>query len=180
MKRLLFVSFALTVLAAFAWAKTSASRPSDAVRMAQLKRNRELVEKLVKGGLRLSEENDPLKRAGYCNGLAQSLAREIEQAAAKEDGARAVEMGQHLQVLLKQGVAGNLYTVAPDAPVPGSTRWKQLGEVGKGTMDVMGPLEKRLKQAAAADPGDMRQALEAVGSGRAEVEKALKKAKAGR
>jgi len=180
MKRLLVLSLALAALAAAAGAENPGRRPSDHVRIDQLKRNRDLVEALVKGGVHLAGESDPLKRADYCNGLATSLAREIEEAAARKEGARAVEMGQHLQVLLKQGVAGNVYSVAPEAPPPGSTRWKQLGEVGQHTMDVMGPLQKRLRQAAAADPADMRRALEAIDDGRAEVEKALKKAKAER
>src|SRR5438270_9013985 len=179
MKRFLSVSVVLAVLGAVAWANPAARRPTDDVRRNQLKRNRDLVEKLVKGGLLLSDDSDPLKRAGHCNALAESLAREIEGAAAAREGPRAVEMGAHLEVLLKQGVAGNLYAVLPGAP-PRSTRWKHVGEIGKQTMAVMGPLEKLLQQAATADPDDMRRALEAVGNGREEVEKALKKAKSPR
>jgi len=175
MKRFLSVSFVLGVLAAVAWANPATRRPSDDVRRNQLKRNRDLVEKLVKGGLLLSDESDPLKRADHCNALALSLAREIEDAATNKEGPRAIEMGAHLEILLKQGVAGNLYAVLPEAP-PRSTRWKQIGEVGKQTMAVMDPLEKRLKQAADADP-DVRRALEAVGNGRAEVNNALREAK---
>jgi hypothetical protein len=173
MKRFLFLSFAGLVLATFAWAEDTSGENAQAGRIRQLQRNRTLVRILVEGGLRLAGEDDPLKRADCCNGLAESLAGEIEEAAAAREGDRAVELGQHLHILLQYGVAGNL-SLARNLSPSGSTRELELRRVGARSAEVMQPLEEHLKRAAEADPGEMRRAFKAVYDGRAEVEKALK------
>src|SRR5262249_37011031 len=74
---LAFLVVCLTGAAGFVLADPPAPNPSAAERLKQLRRDRALIHKLVESGLRLAEEDDPLKRADQCNRLAEDLTRAI-------------------------------------------------------------------------------------------------------
>src|SRR5262249_1106535 len=95
---LLFVLLLGPVLlaTALAWADAPALS-GEPQRADQLRRNRNLIGALVEGGLNLAGEDDPLKRAGYCNDLAQRLAGAIKEASESRDGPRTAELGRHLR-----------------------------------------------------------------------------------
>jgi len=162
----------LAILASLVWADDAAVRPA-AEHARQWQRNRELVKVLVDSGLNLAGEDDVLKRADQCAGLAAHLASEISQAAQQREGARIAELGGHLQTLLEQGVAANL-TRARDAATNGTSLEQQLKELQKQTADVVGPLEDELQRLQDADSrDDVQRALKSLRLGRGFVEKAL-------
>ncbi len=173
MKHFLLVPISIVLLSALVWADDAAA-PSPAQLARQFQRNRGLVQALVHGGLRLAGENDPLKRADYCTGLAECLVDEMRQAADDRETARVAELGQHLHALLEHGVAANLST-ARDAIPPGSMEEKGLQDLQERTARVLRPLEERLQRNG--DPegrDDLLRARKAVSEGRTVVEKALK------
>jgi hypothetical protein len=142
-------------------------------RARQFQRNRDLIQTLVHGSLRLATEDDPLKRAEQCNGLAEQLAAAIRQAAECRDTTRVVELGQHLHALLEQGIAANLRTARKQIP-PGSTLEKQLERVRKQAADLVQPLEEQLEEGVgAANQEDMEQTRKALREGRHEVNNAI-------
>jgi len=175
MKRLLFVPV-FAFVTALALAQETAPAP-NAERMELFRRDRGLIEKLVAGGLQLAGEEDPLRRADFCTGVAEQLAAEIEQAAEGSENARAAEFGQHLRAMLQDGVAHNLTTARGRIPA-GSAEEKRLFEVNERAAKVLGGLERRLQlhsvSLPAPPPDEMRHILKVVSDGRIEVEKAAK------
>jgi hypothetical protein len=163
------VALALAVLAA---AQDPAGPADEAARLGQLRRNRALIQDLVASGLSLAAEEDPLKRADSCHGLAQCVVGEIRQAAAQQEHDRAVELSDHLHALLKLGVAGNLRTVRLESS-PSSTREVEVQRVGAQVRELVAPLEELLGELE-PDAGELRRVLRNVREARAEVEKALK------
>jgi hypothetical protein len=139
----------------------------------QLTRNRGLIQALVTSGVVLASEEDPLRRADQCNGLARHLVDEIQHAADREDDGRAAELGGHLDDLLKGGVVSNLSTVREHTP-PDSTRHKELRRVSEDTQRVTDPLEKLYQSRAKTDPGELHRVLQSIRETRAEVDKVLK------
>src|SRR5262249_34197336 len=70
----------------------SVSAKADATRVQQLRRNRDLIGKLVKLAVQLAAEPQLFKRVELCSSLADQLVSEIRTAASDQDGGRAVEM----------------------------------------------------------------------------------------
>jgi hypothetical protein len=142
-------------------------------RLQQLSRNRALIQTLVEGGLNLAKEEDSLTRAEKCSTVAQGLASEIHQAVATREGDRAAEMGQHLNTLLKSGVARKLRAVRQETP-PESLANKQMENVRDWVTKLTRDLETELAAAAVdAQRDDMRRAYDAVHACRTEVDKAV-------
>src|SRR5205809_8121485 len=108
MKRLWLLPIAAIFLTTLAWADDPSPAPSDAERAQMFQRDRALIQVLVRGGLRLAAEEDPLGRADSCADLAEQLASEIRQAAESRQGDRAATLGDHLRALLNDGVDVNL------------------------------------------------------------------------
>src|SRR5262249_26791861 len=155
------------------WADDPDSQTVDAQRAHQFQRNHELIEKLVDGGLQLAAEEDPIRRAEHCNGLVAFLANEVQQAAVNTESTRIVEMGDHLDALLKHGVAGNLSKGRVQTPI-GSARERELNRVRERLMTLIQPLEDQLQLAADADHANIARLLKALREGRAAVEDALR------
>jgi hypothetical protein len=150
------------------------SSPTDHAHVwQQLTRNRSLIEALVTSGLSLAAEEDPLRRADQCNGLARQLVDEIQQAADWEEDGRAAELGWHLHDLLKGGVVCNLTTVRDHTP-PDSTRHKELRRVSEEAQRLTEPLEKRYQTISKAEPGELGRILQSIHDTRAEVDLILK------
>jgi hypothetical protein len=173
-------------------AEPPAPLPPSPERARRYRQNHGLVVLLVQGGLRLAGEDDPLRRADFCNDLAEGLAAEIQRAADNHEGGRAAELGHLLHALLKDGVAANLLTVhvALEGEGRDSSLEKKLQDVQRRTAGVVQPLEKQLQRAvkppaAAKDEPvpdvpdrenrhEMQRALRAVNDGRSEVLNAVK------
>jgi len=130
-------------------------------RILQAQRNQKLVEKLVAGGLNLARAADRLDRAKYCNDLARSLAEEIKQAADDHDGDRAIELGRHLQDLLKNGVAANLNKERSQFP-QGSARETDCTRIRDDSDRITAPLITDLAEAMKDNPVALNQVLEVI------------------
>jgi hypothetical protein len=139
----------------------------------QLTRNRNLIEALVTSGLILAAEEDALRRAEQCTGLARHLVDEIQQAADRDDDDRAAELAGHLHDLLRGGVVRNLNTVRDQTP-PTSTRLQALRDAGAEAQRVTDPLEKRFQTHSQTNPGELGRVLQSIHDTRAEMEKILK------
>jgi hypothetical protein len=172
MKRFLIVPVLVPVLLVALVRAGDSSDPDDSDR---LHRNRHLVQVLVTSGLSLAQEEDALRRADFCNALASSVVREIHQAAELQDSSRAVELSEHLQALLKRGVASNLTSVRLVTP-PGSTRELEMRRVSQQMKELTGPLERLLKGAVPADLEDLGRILTGLHEAQSEVETVLKSA----
>jgi hypothetical protein len=153
----------------------AADEPTPNVTRGQrLRRDSQLIESVVQSGLRIAGENDPLKRATYCNGMAETLAAEISQAAGDRDGMRLTELGQYFQELLEQGVASNLNFARKQLP-SGPSLERKLHPIGEQATEIAKRLEAQLELAPLSNSQDaLRNAREQLRAGQTEVEKALR------
>jgi hypothetical protein len=161
MKRYFALSLLMVSLAALALADEPPVASPGPARILQAQRNQKLVDKLVDGGLDLARAADRVERAKCCNELARSLAEEIKQAADDHDGDRAVELGRHLQALLKNGVAANLLkerTIVPQ----GSARESVLRQVSDDSTGITAPLLSDLPETMKENPTALAEVLQAV------------------
>ncbi len=172
MRRILFpmVVF-IAALVPPAGADDATLRPDVTLRAHLFQRNRDLIQTLVEGGLRLAAADDALQRAECCSGVAERLAAAIQQAAVNQEQARVAELGLHLRALLETGVAANLTTARRQIPI-GSTLEKNLHEVRDRTAHLIEPLEEQLLRVSAREEA-IQHTLKALQVGRTEVEKAL-------
>jgi hypothetical protein len=169
----LLLAVFVTALVPLAGAQDPVPRPDTAARARLFQRNRDLIQTLVQGGLRLAAADDALQRAECCSRVAEHLATEMQQAALNHEEARIAELGVHLGALLETGVAANLSTARKQIPV-GSTLERNLREVRDRTAQFVEPLEEQLLRVN--DPDDrqgVRHTLRALQVGRTEVERAL-------
>ncbi|OAI38895.1 hypothetical protein AYO40_06230 [Planctomycetaceae bacterium SCGC AG-212-D15] len=141
---------------------------ADARRVKQLKRNRNLIQALVEGGVRLAKLDDTLERAESCKQLAKSLASEIREAAQHREGERTAEMGQHFRDLLQLGVAVNIRSVRPSLP-HGSLAEKHMYDVRDSFSGIAQSLEMEL-----AARTELQSTLDAIRGGRVQVENAAR------
>ncbi len=161
MKRYFALSLLMVSLAALALADEPSVASPGPARILQAQRNQKLVDKLVDGGLDLARAVDRVERAKCCNELARSLAEEIKQAADDHDGDRAVELGRHLQALLKNGVAANLLrerTIVPQ----GSARESELRQVRDDSTGITALLLTNLPETMKENPTALAEVLQAV------------------
>jgi hypothetical protein len=150
-----------------------AQNPDHAVRARLFQRNHQLIETLVKGGLRLAGAEDALQRAECCSGVAEQLATEIQRAVRSQEKERVTELGFHLRALLETGIAANLSMARKQSPL-GSTLEESLRAVRDRTAQLVEPLEEQLLTATnSEDEHGIRHTLKALRVGRTEVEKAL-------
>lgn len=173
MKRYLFLLVPVLVQATWAWADGPAPR-ADAERSQQLHANLDLIRSLVKGGVELANQDDPLKRAGYCNAMAERFADQISLAADGRDAARLTELGNHFHALLQRGVASN-FREARRAIREGSAEERELFRVHGETAAFVADLERHLQRALDDEPRpEVQRALQAVQDGRQQVDSAIK------
>jgi hypothetical protein len=161
MKRYWALSLLIVSLAALASADERPAAPPGPARILQAQRNQKLVDKLVTGGLDLARAEDRLARAKCCNELAKSLAEEIKQAADDHDGDRAVELGRHLQDLLKNGVAANLTKERTNVP-QGSARESELRQVSDDSTGITAPLMTELPETMKENPTALSEILQVI------------------
>lgn len=77
-----------------------------------------LLNTLVNNSLKLADEDDPLKRAGYCSDVADQLARSLTQASARQDRVMATRLAGYLDQVWRHGVGGNVARISFDLPDP--------------------------------------------------------------
>lgn len=175
MKRYLLLMLPVFLVCAIAWADGPIPSP-ETERALRLQRNLELVQALVDGSLQLAGEDDPLKRANYCSGMAEQLSKEIERATEGRDAPRVTELGKHLKAMLETGVATNLNLARSGIP-QGSVGEKKLFEVGIKASQTVDRLEEHLQKMVKLEPetqAEMQQALDGMVEGREQIEKAVK------
>jgi hypothetical protein len=164
----------LAVTATLAWADDPAARLA-AERARQFERNRNLIDALVQSALHLAGEDDALKRADQCAGLAEQLGQEIRDAAHNHDTARISELSSHFQAMLEQGVAGNLL-FAKKSVAAGSHLDQKMGDLRGRTADVIKNLEEEVRRATDADNrSELQGVLKAIHAGGDVVDRAGRK-----
>jgi len=161
MKRYFALSLLMVSLAALALADEPSVASPGPARILQAQRNQKLVDKLVDGGIDLARAADRVERAKCCNELARSLAEEIKQAADDHDGDRAIELGRHLQDLLKNGVAANLNKERSQFP-QGSARETDCTRIRDDSDRITAPLITDLAEAMKDNPVALNQVLEVI------------------
>lgn len=171
MKRYLILPLVLACVTLLAWADAPSSTESDEARVLNLRRNKDLLEKLVESGITLSEE-DALKRLDSCNDLAKEFAKEVHQSAKDNESARTQEMTKHLNQWLKDGVATNL-KAARSLSIPESA-WKiEIQKRAENTLQTMKDLENDLNKLSQPGSSDLKNAITTLNEGLAEVEKMI-------
>jgi hypothetical protein len=118
-----------------------------------------LVETLVVQGLKLADENDPLKRADVCSDVADSLVRTIMEASQSGSDRREMEkLGTYLGVMMDQGVGRNLDRVDPSAD---PKRRREFERVRRRAGETMAELESATQDAPPPARPALEQALQA-------------------
>jgi hypothetical protein len=124
----------------------------------------DLLSRLVRLGLRLAEEGDPLRRAEVSLDLSAHLTQAIVLLSADGHTEQAVQLGEQLGELMDQGVADNLDRVSAADPDP--ERKVAVERVRQQAIQATTMLEKNLAQAPAAARAGLEQAMEASRDGR--------------
>ena len=141
--------------------------PDDALH--QFQNDQRLIRALVDAGMRLAEEEDTLKRAALCNGLAAHLAQEIQQAAANKDGERVTLLGRYLQTMLDRGVARIVRQARSKLPA-GSPREEEVKQVGREVARFLQPLPEAVNAGLGSKAAPV---LQAIAQGKQAVEEAV-------
>jgi len=124
---------------------------------------RDLLGTMVVQGLRLAEEDDPLRRADYCTDVADHLVQGILLASAGGDTQRADCLSGFLGSVMDRGVAINLERF--HATEPDDERREEAERIGGRSAKAMEVLQRNLKNAPAAAQAGLQRALQA-GKGR--------------
>jgi hypothetical protein len=164
-----YALLASTCLALSGLALGQDSPPEKTDQLRQLQRDLPLIEFFVKEGVRLSGEENALKRARTCSAVAEKLVREINVAATQRDQQRTDNLGNFLNAVLIRGVANNLDIVrsrADDGEI-GLEVQRVRDEVLRVTEPVTGTGTQTSQQQI------MQPAAAAVSKGRAAVENAV-------
>jgi DNA anti-recombination protein RmuC len=173
MRRRLLLPFVAAVLACVSGGKNPDSPADLKGRARQFHENFGLIEVLVENSIRLAEEDDPLRRAQYCNGLVERFSAAMKTATQKQDLGRVEELGQHVHDLLSQGMAANLRSARQRAP-ESSTMERDLQSVRAQTEQSLAPVEEQLQQAAGGEEqGSARRVLKLIRDARTELDRSL-------
>jgi hypothetical protein len=120
-----------------------------------------LVETLVVQGLKLADENDPLKRADVCSDVADSLVRTIMEASKSGSDRQEMEkLGTYLGVVIDRGVGGNLERVDPNGADP--KRRREFERVRKRAGETMAELERTTQDSSPPERPALEQALQSA------------------
>jgi hypothetical protein len=171
MKRVPLLTIPVTLVFAVLAVAHDTAIGEPSANQRQLQRNRSLIRDLVQSGLQLAAEEDPLVRADHCHALAERVIDEIKSSASESELDRAVQLSEHLNSVLKLGIASNLRIVRFESS-PSSTREIDVQRVGSQVRDLMEPLEEFLR-GHGADGAELRRALRGIRDGQAEVEKVI-------
>jgi hypothetical protein len=108
----------------------------------------ELAGVLVDNALELAEQDDPLRRAELCRGLAQKLTMRLQTAARRQDRERTVALGEMLQLVMVEGVAETLNQARVEA-----TDTPKQAEVKNAAAQITAVAVQAEKSLAADDAG---------------------------
>jgi tetratricopeptide (TPR) repeat protein len=97
---------------------------------------------LVAQSLLLAGESDALRRAYYCNDVADHLALAVQMASARGDTEQATRLGKYLGDIMDRGVSGNLNRVRVEEP--DDPRLAELARVIQRAARAVEALEKDL------------------------------------
>jgi hypothetical protein len=115
-----------------------------------------LLEVLVVQGLRLAEEDDPLRRADRCTDVTDSLMRALLHAEDGDDAAEMARLGTCVGLFVDRAVGENLGRVEPEEADP--VRRAERERVRRRAADAADAAERGLERV----PGAVRPALEQV------------------
>jgi hypothetical protein len=150
----------------------NSTKPSLAEQVKMIQRNRELYKIAVHNGLNQTTQIDPLERARVSFELAKDFGDEMRKAAASHDAARVVELGQHLNRVVDQGVAGNL-SLARKNIRAGSESEKILLDRRDQAIEDLKSLEDSIRQNLGTDDSkEIEAVLKGLREGQKKVEKA--------
>lgn len=93
----------ILVLSAWAGAQGPAPLTADA-QLKLLRANRVLLADLVTGGVELGKADGPVARAEKCRQTAHVLSIALERAARADDADRVAELGDHLDLVMRDGL----------------------------------------------------------------------------
>jgi hypothetical protein len=150
----------------------NSTKPSLAEQVKMIQRNRELYRIAVHNGLNQTTQIDPLERARVSADLAKEFGEEMRKAAASHDAARVVELGQHLNRVVDQGVASNLLQARKNIKA-GSASEKALLDRRDQAIEDLKSLEESIRQNLGPDDSkELESILKGIRDGQKKVEKA--------
>ena len=127
-------------LALSAWAGAQAPQRTalSADEQIRLHRaNRVLLAELVDRGIELGKANHPVDRVEECRKTARVLGVALQQAAEKDDADRVAELGNHLEIVVRDGLVPMLddakRTIHPMSP--DAVRLKSIRENAAGDLE---------------------------------------------
>lgn len=144
--------------------------PVETDRRREFDRDADLIDKFVHGAVQISKENDPLKRAHHCNGLADLLAKEIQKTTQRREARRTTELSAMLQAVLVQGVADNLAVARTGLPAD-APRSKEVLNFADTVAGLTKSAEQEIENLPAGEQEAMKTALQAMTKAREQVQK---------
>ena len=133
------VTFAVfLVLSAWAGAQAPVAPGMTAAERLRLHRaNRTLLADLVDSGVKLGNASHPVARAELCQGTARVLGIALSKAAEAQDADRVAELGEHLTLVVRDGLVPILDEGRQTIPVgsPDAVRLKAVRENAVGDLN---------------------------------------------
>jgi hypothetical protein len=133
---------------------------------------RPLVATLVRQGLRLSAETDPVRRADLCSELASVLAPNVVLLSESGTSGQASELGTCMTELLNQGVAENLKHVQGNNLT--AERQAEMERVRRHLTEAADVLKRNLSRASPEAKVELQTAIDAFGLGLDRVAEKIK------
>ena len=172
MRRFVSTLLIFAALAVVVGAQGPAAKPSLAEQVKMIQRNRELYKLAVHNGLNQSTKVDALERAGISFELAKEFGDEMRKAAVSHDSARVVELGQHLNRVVEQGVVANL-SQARKITKAGSESEKALLDRRDKAIEDLKSIEEDIRRNLGSDNSkEVEAVLKGIREGQKKVEKA--------
>ena len=128
MRRLVFTSFVLTLLAAWASGQSATSGPLAGEQLKLFQSNRELLENLVEHSVDLANADTPLAKIKACHESTKDLGRAIKDAADRDDADRVAELSEHLTAVIHHGLVPTIDDARTTVPM-GTQAEKELFEL---------------------------------------------------
>jgi hypothetical protein len=152
----------VATLVAFAGAQGPKTGLTAAQQQQLFQRNRAMIQTLVESSVEISNQSgDYIKRSQSYRKVIMEFQKELNNAADGTDATRVAELGKHLDMVMRQGLAPNMKKAYLQIGGPNGTGHKDLQEIRDSTIELVDWLQVKAKNKWADTP-EVREVIESL------------------